>query len=182
MANLPPLAVYDTPAAADIMYGTGSASGTINVGDFLIYSGYALIPTAMGDAAQVKASAAGIALESNPIYDSNGAQRTNTALLFARQGRFRVSAHNSLTASGNVALGTPVYPASTGSAVNSPTGQSGVGARWATAARVSNAVSAVASGIGVVVGVPKLAEGYGATGSGIAQLDIVLYPTRPDYY
>jgi hypothetical protein len=182
MANLPPMATYDTPAAADIIYGAGNASGNINVGDFLIYSGYAVIPTAMGTLAQVKASAAGVALESNPVYDSNGAEKTNTALLFARQGRFRVSAFDNITASGDITLGTPVYPAATGSGVNAPTGNTGVGAQWAQTVRQAASGETLSSGMATVVGVAKLAAGYGATGSGIAQLDIVLHPARPDYY
>lgn len=182
MANLPPLAAYDTPAVDDIVYGVAVASGNISVGDFLIFSGHSVIPTAMGTLAHVKASAAGVALDSNPVYDSNGAQQTNTALLYARQGRFRVSAYDNLTASGDIALGTPVYPAATGSGVNAPTGLTGVGAQWAKTTHVANSANNVGSGMATVVGVAKLAVGYGATGSGIAQLDIILHPTRPDYY
>lgn len=185
--NLPPLAAYDTPAVEDIQFGTGVPVGTVWPGDQLIYSGHNVIPTAVAtngsNAAHVRASAAGIAMEASPRYDHRGITGVNTGLLFARQGRFRVSGYNNLTASGNLTLGVAAFPATTGSGVNAPTGLTGLGAQWATAPRVlaSGATGGAALGMATVVGVHKLAGGYGATGSGVAQIDILVLPARPDY-
>ncbi len=184
--NLPPMARQDTLAIEEIQFGTGNASGKINVGDYLVYSGHKIIPTALAAANAVagRASGAGVALEASPKYDSRGVTADNTGLLFAREGRLRVSAFHNFTASGDVTLGAAVYPATTGSGVNAPTGLTGVGAQWGTAARVhisANPTGAPPLGIGYVVGVNKIADGFGATGSGVAQLDIVFFPSRPDY-
>lgn len=182
--NLPPVARHDAPSVEDIQFGTGHAIGNVNVGDFLVYSGHNVLPTAVAaaNAAAVRASAAGIALEASPRYDHHGVTGENTGLLFARQGRFRVSAYHNVTASGNVTLGIPVYPATTGSGVNAPTGLTGLGAQWGTAAPVlASGTAAPALGMARVVGVHKIANGYGATGSGVAQLDILVLPARPDY-
>lgn len=191
MANLPPISVYDSPSREDILYGTGNATGNVSVGDYLIYSGHRIIPTAiaanLANLAAVKASAVGVSLGANPVYDSHGVTKQNTALLYMRQGRFPVSAFNNMSASADVVLGTPVYPASTGSAVSYPTGMTGVGAQWATASKVSisgvvgsasaSAAVAGAAGIATIVGVRQW-----GTGSGTTQLDILLEAVRPDYY
>lgn len=185
--NLPPMAVVDTPAVEDIRFGTGNpGAAVVNVGDYLIFSGHNVIPTAVAtngsNAAQVRASGAGIALEASPITDRFGASVANTGLLFGMQGRYRVSAYHNFTASGDVALGTPVFPATTGSGVNAPTGLTGIAAQWGTAAPVlASGTAAPALGVGRIVGVHRLAEGYGATGSGIAQLDILVLPPSPAY-
>lgn len=183
--NLPPLANYDAPAVEDIQFGTANPVGTVNVGDYLVFSGHNVVPTALaaGNAAAVRASGAGIALEASPRYDRYGATAVNTGLLYGRQGRFRVSAYNNINASAGVTLGAAAYPATTGSGVNAPTGLTGLGAQWATAARVlaSGATAGAALGLATVVGLTKIAGGYGATGSGVAQLDILLLPPNPAY-
>lgn len=189
MANLPPTAGPAVPVYGETMYDRCSASGNIGLGEFLVYSGNAVIPTAIAAANSVAArsSAAGFAMESNPIYDSYGNSKTNTALLFARFPILRVSAYDNILASGEYPFGTPVYPAATGSGVNAPTGKTGVGPQWASAGIVnlSGVIgSASASGafapplgIGIVVGLAKL-----GSGSGNSQLDVLVLPRRPDYF
>lgn len=184
--NLPPLARRDTPSIEEIQFGTGHAIGNVNPGDFLVYSGHRLVPTAIaaGNSVAARASAAGIAMDASPKYDSRGVTGENTGLLFMRYGIFRASAYHNFTASGDVVLGAAVYPHTTGSAVNTPTAMSGLGAQYGTAARVhisANPTGAPPLGIGMVVGVGKIAAGFGATGSGVAQLDILIFPPRPDY-
>lgn len=168
-------AIYNTPQTFDIEIGTGSASGLINVGDWLAYSGQAVIPTYAGGAAYWKASGAGVALESNSAYDWAGRQVAATALRFVRQGVIRVSG----AASGIVNLGLGVYPVSTGSAVNSPTGNTGVGATWQTGVKlpVSGGTGAGGSGVGYVVGVDMT-----KANAGTGQWDVLIVPSRPDYY
>lgn len=174
MAANPNTATFDTPLFSDPTIGEGSANGTqaTNVGDFLIYSGQCVIPTAMGALANVKASAAGIAIDSNPRYDSYGNTLNNSALRFIRGGVVRVSANFS----GQPTLGTPVYPASTGSAVNAATGLTGVGATWGTAVPVANSANALGSGVGIVVKWHNVGNG------GTGEMDIYLPERAPDYY
>lgn len=176
MANLPNVATNGTPVT-DHSFITGNATGNINVGDYLIYSGHHVIPTAMGTVGQVKASGVGIALEANPVYDSFGVTRQNTALLIGTQGVYRVSAYHNVTASAEITLGTPLYPATTGSGVAAPTGQTGVAAQWGTAVKVANSANAIGSGVVTVIGLHSLGAASGAT-----QLDVMLTPARPDVY
>lgn len=177
MANLPPMAGANTPLVNDTTFVTGHATGTVNVGDYLIYSGLNVVPTAMGTVGQVKASGVGIALEANPLYDSFGNEVQNTALLIGTQGVYRVSAYHNITASAEINLGTPLYPATTGSGVGAPTGLTGVGAQWGTAVKVANSANAIGSGVATVVGLHSLGAASGAT-----QLDMMLVPARPDVY
>lgn len=172
MAVLPNTALYADPFQTDVQLATGSPSGNIGVGDYLIYSGQKVIPTAMGTLAHVKASGAGIAVDANPVSDWYGASKTNTGLRFVRGGIFRVSA----AFSGQIPLGTPVYPASTGSGVYAATGQTGVAATWQSAPPVANSANALSSGIARVVGWHDVGNG------GTGEMDILLTPSRPDYY
>lgn len=182
MANLPSMAGPGVPVFADTMYGRASAGNTaINVGDFLIASGLTVLPTALAAAGARagRASAIGIALEPSTLYDSFGNAKANTALLFARTCVIRVSAYDNVLASGEYPLACPVYPATTGSAVNSPTGKTGVAAQWATAPHVTisaNPTGAGALGIGVIVGMAKLGSGSGNT-----QIDVLVLPPTPSY-
>lgn len=169
------LGVAATPAEYDISIGTGSASGIINVGDWLVYSGQAVIPAYVGAPASWKASAAGVALEANSAYDWAGRAVAATALRFVRQGIIRVSG----AASGAITLGQGAYPASTGSAVNGTTGITGVGATWQTGVKlpVSGGTGAGGSGVAMVIGLD-----FTKANAGTAQWDLLLLPPRPDYY
>lgn len=167
-ANTPSVAAMGLPVLRDdLKFYTGRATGVINAGDQLIYSGHWVIPTAMaaGNTTQVNASGAGIAMESNPVYDSHGVQKENTALMFADNVRILASAYHKVTASAHVTLGGRVYPATTGSGVMAPTGNTGVGAQWGTAdpKTFSGATAAVIAGNGIIVGVHKLGSDSGET-------------------
>jgi hypothetical protein len=169
------LGVFSTPVEFDITIATGSASGVINVGDWLVYSGQAVIPAYVGSPASWKASGAGVALEANSAIDWAGRAVANTALRFVRQGIIRVTG----AASGYVTLGQGAYPASTGSAVGQTTGTTGVGATWQTGVKqsVSGGTGAGGSGVAMVVGVDMT-----KAVAGTAQWDLLLLPPRPDYY
>lgn len=173
-------AVYDMPKNPVWEFRAASATAKINVGDWLLYSG-SFVYAGSGYTPANKASAAGIALESNPQYDSFGNVVTASALKYGVAGVYRVSG-----ASGAAAwtLGQPVWASATGSGVAAPTGLSGVGALWQQAAKVSintanqagtAAEIAFATGQAIVVGFTAVAHNS-------AQLDILLMPPRPDYY
>ncbi len=168
-------ATFDTPSFYDISIGTGSASGVINVGDWLVYSGQGVVPTYAGGLAYWKASAAGVALESNPTYDPGGRAVSATGLRFVRQGMLRVSA----AFSGVANLGIGAYPVSTGSGLAAPTGATGLGATWQTGAKqlYSGATGAGGSGVAMLVGLDMT-----RANAGTGQLDVLLLPPRPDYY
>ena len=174
------------PAISDILknpvweFRAASATAKINVGDWLEYAG-ALVFASSGFGPANKASGAGIALESNPQYDSYGNVVTASALKYGVAGIYRVSG-----ASGAAAwtLGQPVWASSTGSGVAAPTGVTGIGALWAQAVKVSlntanqagtAAQIAFATGHAIVVGFTAVAHNS-------AELDILLMPARPDYY
>lgn len=167
-------AIIDVPETYNIQIGQASASGTINFGDWLVYSGNAVLATNAGGVAYWKASAAGVALESNPTFDMMGRSVSNTALRYARGVVLRVTA----AFSGRPALGVGVYPVSTGSGVNSPTGLTGVGATWQTGVKLlmSGATGAGGSGVGYVV------AWYNRGNGGTGEMDIVVPVPRPDYY
>jgi hypothetical protein len=168
-------ASFATPSTYDITIGTGTPSGVINVGDWLVYSGQYIAPTYAGGLAYWKASGAGVALESNSAYDWAGRLVANTALRFVREGVIRVSG----AASGTVNLGLGAYPVSTGSGVAAPTGNTGVGATWQTGVKlpVSGGTGAGGSGVGYVVGVDMT-----KANAGTGQWDVLIVPPRPDYY
>ena len=162
----------------DSQYVVGNASGTglvINPGDYVAFSGQYVI--AVEDAlASWKASGIGIALDRNPGVDWAGRQVVNSAVVIATRGVFRVSANFS----GRVNLGVLAFPDTTGSAVNAPSGVTGVGSFWSTAApsTVSGGTAANAGkGVAQVIGsYPEL--GAGGTG----QMDIRLWPRTSDFY
>lgn len=168
--------VAGVPYRSDVSILTASATGTINPGDWLAYSGQFVISQFSGGApgtAYWKASGAGIALESNPMIDIAGRNVLNSAMKYATEGMFRVSA----AFSGEPTLGLGAYPVSTGSAVGAPTGLTGVGATWQTAQPViaSGATAGRAAPVATVVGSYNFANG------GTGQLDIVLRGLQPDY-
>ena len=177
MATTGRVAAFDVPAQYDGLIRTASASGTVNVGDWLAYSGNAVFATNAGHSAYWKASAAGIALESNPQYDPHGRIVTASAIRFAVPDNtvIRVSA----AFSGTPALGIGAYPVSTGSAVGGVTGLTGVGATWQTGVKLttSGATGAGGSGVGIVIGWDQT-----NAVAGTGQLDILLPPVRADYF
>jgi hypothetical protein len=175
MAQSGVLGINATPASFDIEIGTGSASGNISVGDYLVYSGQTIFASNAIHTAYWKQSGAGVALESNSAYDNFGRLVANTALRFVRQGIIRVSG----SASGIIALGQGCYPVATGSAVNGVTGITGVGATWNTGVKLaaSGATGVGGSGIATVVGVDMT-----KANAGTGQWDILLMPARPDFY
>lgn len=175
MAVTAPNAVSGIPVS-DGQYIVANASGTalvVNPGDMVMWSGNYVI-AASANAAGNKASAAGIALDHNPAYDWAGRQVVNSALLIARYGVFRVSA----SFSGFPLYGTLAGPDATGSGVNAPSGQTGLGATWNTAApqSVSGGTAGVVFGIGQVIG--WFNSGPGGTG----QMDVVVWNRNADYY
>lgn len=136
----------------------GSASGVavITKGDWGIWSASWVIAAhdaTIGSPAY-RTSAAGVALENNPSYDSQGVAINNSGLTFARRGIFRFSGANSATA-GTIPVGSYVYPDTTASGIVGQTGRTGVGPLWATAAPVgisaSIATAEIASGIGILI-------------------------------
>jgi len=145
------LGIAATPSMYEINIGTGSALGTINVGDYVAYSGQFVFATNAGHSAYWKQSGAGVALENSSAYDAAGRLVANTGLRFVRQGVIRVSG----AASGIIALGQGCYPISTGSAVAGVTGLTGVGATWQTGVKLytSGATAVGGSGIATVIGV-----------------------------
>lgn len=161
---------------SDDKYVYGDASGTalvINPGDYVCFSG-GYIAACEDAQAYYKASGLGIAITRNPAYDEHGRQVINSAVVVATHGQFRVSG----ATSGVIPLGTLVFPASTGSAVNGPSGVSGVGSTWATAAPVSpSGATAVAHSKGVAQ-IIRVHMGGLQTG----QYDIRLWPRNADYY
>jgi len=162
-------AVVATPMQYDISIDAGSAIGTINVGDFLIYSGQGVQATALGAPSP---SGAGIALEASPLYDSFGREVSNTALRFVRQGVVRVSA----SFSGAIPLGTPCFSDATGSGVAGVTGLTGVGATWTTAAPVAHSANAIGTAVGRVV------AWYNNGPAGTGQMDVLIGPGVNQYY
>ncbi len=171
--------IFGTPKVADDQYLVGNANTTgniINPGDWVGFSGSGI--AAMEDAqTYFKVSGGGIAMDRNPAYDNAGRQVVNSALLIATRGVFRVSAGFS----GKVLNGVLAYPITTGSAVNAPTGLTGVAATWQTAAPVSlsgaGATGAPSLGLAqVIASFPTL----GPAGTG--QMDILLRSHLPDYY
>lgn len=123
---------YNGVPVADGQFVVADASGTalaINPGDYVCWSGNYIIATEDADSTW-KVSGLGIALDRNPAYDWAGRQVVNSALLVARHGLFHVSA----SFSGKPLYGTLAYPVTTGSGVNAPSGATGLGATWNTAA------------------------------------------------
>lgn len=142
MATIPQSAVAGVPYQEDIKFAVASATGNISVGDWLAYSGQFVLATNSGETAYWKTSGAGIALDSNPVYDPAGRSVQNSALLYASD----ITIYASAAFSGQPTLGLGAYPVSTGSAVNGTTGLTGVGATWQTAqVRFGSALSGTAN-------------------------------------
>lgn len=168
--------VAGTPYRTDISILTASATGVINVGDWLAYSGQfvlAQMSAAAPGTAYWKASGAGVALDSNPMIDIAGRSVQNSGLKYMTEGMLRVSA----AFSGQPALGLGAYPITTGSGVGQVTGVTGVGATWQTADVVlaSGATAGRAAPVATVVGSLNFSN------AGTGQLDIVLQRLQPDY-
>lgn len=169
------LAQAAIPQRFDISIITASASGKINESDYLAYSGQYVFATNSGHSAYWKASGAGVALESNPTYDSFGNIVTASALKVLVMGEIRVSA----SFSGQPGLGVAAYPDATGSGVHAPTGLTGLGATWNTAqvyhgSALSGTANAQVPGIGIVVGSTNFAN------AGTGELIVRIMPLAPD--
>jgi hypothetical protein len=130
MANTGKMADPGIPYQTDISFAAASGTGTINQGDWLAYSGQFVVATNSGHTGYWKASGAGVAMQSNPVYDPAGRTVLNSALLIMVQGVAVVSA----SFSGQPTLGLGAYPDATGSGLAAPTGATGLGATWNTAA------------------------------------------------
>ncbi len=162
----------------DDMYVFGNANATTNVinpGDWVVLSGSG-IAAAEDAQAYFKASGLGIAMDRNPANDWAGRSVVNSALLVCTRGVFRVSA----AFSGQVLNGVHAYPSTTGSAVNAPTGLTGVAALWQTG--VPRQISANPTGA-PALGVAQVLASYPTLGlAGTGQMDILLRSHLADYY
>lgn len=135
-------ALSNIPYFDNINYAQASATGNINPGDWLAYSGQYVVPTNSGHTAYWKASGAGVAMDSNPTYDQAGRSVQQSAFVFMAEGAFWVTA----AFSGEPGLGVGAYPITTGSGVYAVTGLTGVGSTWQTAqTRFGSALSGTAN-------------------------------------
>lgn len=141
---------------------SASGTSTITPGDWVIWSAsWAVASTdaTIGSPAY-KTSAAGLALAANPTYDDQGNAINNSGLPVLRRGVIRVSGANSATA-GTIPIGSHVYPDTSASGIVGQTGATGVGPIWATAPPQgisANPTGAIASGVGILIGVPKAGD------------------------
>ena len=163
-------AVNSTPYQADIGFAQNSGTGTINIGDHLAYSGQFILSTNQGHTAYWKSSAAGVALDANPVTDPAGLSVQNSALLYLVEGVIYASA----SFSGQPTLGIGAYPDATGSGVNATTGLTGLGATWNTGvvlfgSALSGTANAQANPIATVIG----SRNFSNAGTGELQLRIV---------
>ena len=178
MAVTAPNALTGTPAVMSNQYVLANAASTANIinpGDWVVWAGTGSAIAATANGAYGKASGIGIALDRNPAYDWAGRQVVNSGLLVARHGIFRVSA----SFSGNPARGVAAGPDATGSAVNAPSGQTGLGATWNTAA--PRAVSAGTGGT-PVWGIGQVIAWYDTGPGGTGQMDVAVWDRNADYY
>ena len=154
------------PYNLNIEFAQALATGNISVGDWLAYSGQFVRAQFSGGApgtAYWKASGAGVALDSNPMYDRFGNQVQNSAMRILVEGAIWVSG----LASGQPGLGVGAYPVSTGSAAYAPTGRTGLGATWQTAEVVSiSAMSGTAGPRQPAVGTVIASRNFGNAGTG----------------
>lgn len=168
-------AVGALPLKTDVSIITASATGKINRGDWLAFSGQYVFATNTAHTAFWKTSGQGVALESNPMYDQAGRIVTASALKILTMGILHVSA----SFSGIPALGIGAYPDATGSGVANPTGATGVGATWNTGEiRYNSALSGTAN-----AQVPNVAVVIGSrnhSNAGTGELIIRLMPLAPD--
>jgi hypothetical protein len=174
-APTPQSAVPALPYKTDISLATAHYTGTVNVGDWLAYSGQFVFATNSGHSAYWKTSGAGVALESNPMYDQFGNSVLNSGGKILVEGILRVSA----SFSGVPALGLGIYPDATGSGVGAPTGLTGLGATWNTAqVRFNSALSGTANA--QVPGVATVIGSHNFSNAGTGQVDIRLVALAPD--
>lgn len=173
-------AQYDLPLTYNTDIGSGSATGTINRGDWVAWSGHFLFATNAAHSAYWKASGAGVAVDSNPTYDNYGRIVTASSLRYIRHGIILVSGNFS----GEPGYGVGLYPDATGSGVAAPTGNTGVAATWQTGQKLAiSGVGSAGSGVGGS-GVAQVV-GYlnrGAAASGTGQIYAMLLPPRPDFF
>lgn len=162
----------------DDQYVLGNANATTNIinpGDWVVLSGSG-IAAAEDAQAWMKSSGLGIAMTRNPAVDWAGRSVVNSAVIVATRGIFRVSAGFS----GKVLNGVQAYPMTTGSAVNAPTGLTGVAATWQTA--IPRQVSANPTGV-PPLGVAQVLASYPELGlGGTGQMDILLRSNLPDFF
>lgn len=179
MAVTAPNANSGIPVVVSNQFIIGHASGTAlvcNPGDLAIWSGNYVVATAMGAAgAGAKASAAGVFLDRNPAYDWAGRQVINSACLIARHGVFRVSANFS----GQPKYGVLAGPDATGSGVNAPSGQTGLGATWQTASPVSVSGGTAAA---QVQAIGQVINWFNAGPAGTGQMDVAVWDRNADYF
>lgn len=169
-------AVMALPVTTIYEFISASATGIVNVGDWLQYSGQFVLPgfSGQGSTAYWKMSGAGVATDSNPKIDQAGRSVQNSAMIIVREGILHVSA----SFSGQVNLGIGAYPDATGSGVASPTGLSGLGATWNTAVPVSNSADPTAAAAKAPVATVIGSLNFSNAGTG--ELMLHLAPIRPD--
>lgn len=169
--------IYSGVPVSESMYVVAPVSGTaheVNPGDYVAWSGNYII-AANDDLAYWKVSGLGIALDRNPAYDWAGRKVINSAVVVARHGVFHVSA----AFSGKPAYGVLAFPDTTGSGVNGPSGNTGVGATWNTASPVSVSGGTAAA---PVKGIAQVIGWSNGSNAGTGELDIVLWDRNADYY
>lgn len=165
-------AVAGWPQKADISMVTASGTGTINVGDWLFYSGQFVLAgnSGLASTAYTKTSGAGVALESNPVFDPYGRSLQNSGLKVLVEGHILVSAGFS----GQPALGVGAFPITTGSGAYGATGLTGLGATWQTAQVLNgSAMSGTANGQAFAVATVIGSQNFVNAGTGELMLRVV---------
>lgn len=155
MAQSGVTAAWSIPKTWDISMAVNSATGTINPGDWLFYSGQFVLAgySGLASTAYYKTSGAGVAMESNPVLDPAGRSIQNSAMKVLVEGILVVSAN----ASGQPALGLGAFPVASGSGVAGTTGLTGLGATWQTAqvfngSALSGTANGQAAAVATVIG------------------------------
>ena len=110
----PGLAYWDTVATTN----------TAHEGDYMVFSGSAVVPGGNGPSAYYRVSAVGIALDNNPKWTPDGSGYHNSALPIAWGGVFRVTGQGSATA------GMNCWPILNGSGIVGQTGRTGEHSVW----------------------------------------------------
>jgi hypothetical protein len=150
---------------------SGNGGSTATIGDWMAFSAQWAMPAAPGfiGSPAYKVSAAGVAMENNPTFDTLGRAINNTAFLVLRRGVLRVSATASATAR-TIPMGAHCYPGNTGSGIVGQTAATGAPVCWVTAPAVgisANPTGAIASGVGIVINHPIGGD------SGLGQIDVL---------
>lgn len=170
-------AVAGIPRQWGIEVFTASGTGNINPGDWLFYSGQFVLAgySGLASTAYYKASGAGLAMESNPVYDPAGRAILNSALKVMAQGIHVATA----SFSGQPTLGLGAYPDASGSGAFTPTGNSGIGATWNTAVPVDHsALSGTATPRAAAVATVIGSQNFSNAGTG--ELILRVMPLPPD--